>query len=80
MALDASNEKLVGISLRILDKVGRSLFGRNGNKRNTFVRRLEPDDLWAFNGSATRFFGTVAFSFTPLGLLFLFGRGRRWSK
>lgn len=80
MAFDASNEKLVRVSLRILYEIGRCLFSRDCNKRDTFVRRLKPDDLWALDRSTTGFFGTVTFSFASLGLLLFFCRKRRWTE
>jgi len=73
MTFDAGHEEFINISLRVLDEVRRGLFGRNGNQRNSLVRRLEPDNFGTFHRSSSRFVTTITFTFTPLGLLLLFG-------
>ena len=79
MTLDASDEQLVRVSFGILDKVGRSLLGGDGNEGHTLVGGLEPDDLGALNRT-TRFIALVTLALTTLGLLFLLGRRRRGAK
>ena len=76
MTLDASDEQLVDVGFRVLDEIRGCLFGRNGNKRDTLVRRLEPNDLRAFDWATTRFFSTIAFTFTAFCLLLFLGRSR----
>jgi hypothetical protein len=79
MALDASNEKAVSVSLRILNKVRRSLLSRDGDKGHALISGLEPDDLRPLSGYALRtLISTITLPFPPLGfLLLLGGSGRR---
>ena len=76
MTLDAGNEQPVSISLRVLDKVRRSLLSWDGNKRDTLISRLEPNDLGSLDG-ATGFVSTVTLALATLSFLLLFGRSRR---
>lgn len=80
MTLDASNEEFIGICFRILDEVRRGLFSGDGNERDTFISRFEPDDLRAFNGPTARFLGAITLSLASFGFLLFLGSGRRWSK
>lgn len=79
MALDTSNEKLIGVCLRVLDEVCGCLFCGDGDERDAFVSWLEPDNLGAFDRSP-RFIPTVTFALATFSLLFLLGSGRRWAK
>ena len=76
MTLDAGNEQPVSISLRVLDKVRRSLLSRDGNKRDTLISRLEPSDRGSL-AVAARFVSTVTLALATLSFLLLFGRSRR---
>jgi hypothetical protein len=73
VALDAGNKQLVCILVCIFNEVNWCLLSRNGNKRDALVRRLEPNDLGALDGSTTRFITAVTFSLTTLGFLLLLG-------
>src|SRR5258706_2684650 len=79
MALNTSNEKAVGVGLRVLNKVGRCLLSRNGDKWHALVGGLEPDDLGPLRGYTLRtLVSSIAFPFPPLiFLLLLGGSGRR---
>ena len=53
------------------------MFGRNGNKRDTLIGGLEPNDLGAVNG-APRFIATITLAFATFSFLFLLrGSGGR---
>lgn len=80
MTLDASDEKLVHISLRVLNEIGRRLFGGNGDQGHSFVGRFEPYNLRALDRCSPRLVPTVALTLTALGFLLLFGRSRRWAQ
>lgn len=80
MTLDTSNEEFVDICVGVLDKVRRCLFGRNGNKRDSLVRGLEPNNFRAFNRSTSRFVTAVTFTFATLSFLLLLGGRRRRTK
>lgn len=75
VTLDAGHEEFVSIPVGVLDKVGRGLLSRNGNKRHTFVRWLEPNNLGTFNG-APRFVTTITLPFSAFRLLFLLSSSR----
>jgi hypothetical protein len=79
VTLDASNEKLVSVCLRVLDKVCGCLFCGDGNERDTLISWLEPDDLGAFDRSP-RLITAVTFALTTFSLLFLLGSSRGWTK
>lgn len=76
MTLDAGNKQPIGVSLRVLNKVWRSLFSRDGDKRNAFISRLEPNNLGSLDGAA-RLVSTVTLALATFSFLFLFGRSRR---
>jgi hypothetical protein len=79
VTLDASDEEFIGISIRILHKVWRRLFGRNSDEGYSLVGGLEPYYLRSFD-LAARFVTTIALAFTAFGFLFFFGGGRGRSK
>ena len=79
MTLDACDEQLVRIRLRILDEVRRSLFRRDSDEGNALIGGLEPDDLRALN-LAAGFIALVALAFATLGLLLLLRRSGRGAK
>lgn len=76
VALDASDEELVRIVLRVLNKVRRSLLSGDGNERHTLVGRLEPDDLGALDRAA-RLVALVTLALAALSLLLLLSSRRR---
>ena len=76
MTLDAGNKQLVGICLRVLNEVGRSLLCGNSDEGNTLVSGFEPDDLGALDGT-TRLIALVALPLTTLSLLLLLRGSRR---
>jgi hypothetical protein len=69
---DASDKNLVRIILMALDKVTGSLLSGDGNQRNTFVGRLEPNNLRAVLTIRLRA-GMRPFTGSALGLLLLLG-------
>lgn len=81
MTLDAGDEQLVDICIRVLDEVWRRLFGRDSNEGHTLVGWLEPDNLGSFDWAAARFVTSIALAFTTLSLLLLLcSSGRRPKK
>lgn len=76
MALDAGDEQLVDICFGVLNEIWGCLLSGNGDERYTLVCWLEPHNLWTFDRSATRFFGTIALAFTSFGFLLFFGCSR----
>jgi hypothetical protein len=80
MTFDTRNKELVSVGFGVLNKVGRCLFSRDGNKRNTLVGRLEPNNLGSFNGSTARLLSAITFPFTPFSFLLLLGSGRGGAK
>ena len=44
-SFDASDEDPIGVVLMTFDKISRRLLCWNGNKRDSLVSRLEPDNL-----------------------------------
>lgn len=76
MTLDTSNEQLVNVGVRVLDEVDWGLLSGNGDKGNTFVGRLEPNNLGALNRSTTLFITAITLSLTSLCLLLLLGGSR----
>ena len=79
MTLDAGDEQLVGICLRVMHEVRGRLLSGDSNEGNTLVSRLEPDNLGAFN-RATRLVTAITFTLTALSLLLLLGRCGRWTQ
>lgn len=73
VTLDASDEQLVGVRLRVLHEVRGRLLGGNSDEGNTLVGRLEPDNLGTLNRTAG-LITFVALPLTTLGLLFLLSR------
>jgi len=75
VAFDASNEKLVGVRIRVLNEISRCLFRGDGDERDTLISWLEPDDLGTLDRSPG-LITAVTFTFATFGLLFLLGCGR----
>ena len=74
-SLDGSDKQSLRVGIGIIDKVRRSLFGRDSNKWNTFIGRFEPDN----SRFGLRFIpssSSITFSFPPLDLLLFFGSSR----
>jgi hypothetical protein len=76
MTLDAGDEQFVHIRLRVLDEVGRGLFGGYSDQGYSLVRWLKPHNLGTLNRSPPRLITTITFTFTPFRLLLLFGSSR----
>ena len=72
VTLDTGDEQLVCVCLRVLHEVWGRLLGGNSNEGNTFVSRLEPDDLGALDG-ATGLITLVTLPLATLSLLLLLG-------
>ena len=70
MTLDAGDEQLVSVCLRVLHEVWGRLLGVNSNEGNTLVSGLEPNDLGTFNGT-TRLVALVTLSLATLRFLLL---------
>jgi hypothetical protein len=79
VTLDASDEQLVRVGVRVGDEVERRLLRRNSDERHAFVSGLEPDDFRALNGT-TRLVTAVTLALAALRLLLLLGRRRRRTK
>lgn len=79
MALDTSNEELVSVRFRVLDKIDRCLFCWDSDEGDTFVSWLEPDDLGALDRSPG-LITTVTFTLATFSLLFLLGSSRGWAE
>ena len=73
VALNAGDEQLVGVRLRVLNEVRRRLLSGNSNEGNTLVGGLEPHDLETLDGP-TRLIALIALPLAALSLL-LFLRG-----
>lgn len=78
VTLDARDEKLVYIVLRVLHEVRWCLFCRNRNQGDTLVCGLEPDDLGPLDDGTLVVISTITFTLAAFSFLLLLRRsGRR---
>ena len=72
-SLDARNKYTRDVILVSLHKITRGLFGWDGDKRYTFVGRLEPDDLRLVRLSVLLMTTRATVTMLTLGFLFFLG-------
>jgi len=73
-SLDGSDKQPLRVRIGIIDKVRRSLFGRNSNKRYPFIGRFEPNNPWFGFGFIPP--DSITFSFSSFNLLLFLGCSR----
>jgi hypothetical protein len=74
MALDTRNKQLVSVGFGVGNEVGRSLLGRDGDKRDTLIGGLKPDNLRTLHVLRGLLVVTIALTLTALGFLLLLSR------
>ena len=78
-AFNGSNKEGIAVILMIVDKVLGGLFSWDGDERDAFVGRLEPDNFWFLLLLVVLRLGRGFAASETFLLLLLLCRGRRWT-